>query len=441
MSRLASIVVRQTFASTVIVLCAVVAFAIIAINTTATTMRADLLRTIDTDITGLVDVMAGSGLADLQMRIGDRIALAPSEGVPALYLLADRRGMRLAGNITALPAIDAARSASAEVATATGPALLRATRLRGGLTLVVGRSLAPAIALTRHLADVLALGASITLAAAVAGGLAAAGRLGRRVARLNHAFDRFDRGDLAARANAPVGADEIALLSRHVDAHLAKIEHLFQAQRQISDDIAHELRTPLVHLDTRLLEALDRNADAAVAATLDRARADVRSVVSLFDALLDIAMAESVGGETSAGTCIDMSGVASDIVELYAASAEEVGIDFTWRIAPGIEMRGEAMQISRLIANLLDNAFKYAPPGSRVRLTVAEGPRLVVEDNGPGIASADQKTIFERFRRSIATGSGHGLGLALVRVIAVRHGLAARVEDAEPGARFVIEPA
>ena len=439
MNRLASIAVRQTLVSTVIILCAVLGFAAVAIDTTATSMRADLLRTIDTDIAGLADVMAGGGVAELRLRIGDRIALAPADDAPALYLLTDRAGVRLAGNLTDLPVIDATRSAAGEIDTAAGSAMVRATRLRGGMTLVVGRSLGPAAALTRHLERAFALTAVITLVAALAGGLAAAGRLGGRVARLNDAFDRFDRGDLAARADAPVGTDEVALLSQHVDAHLTKIEHLFRAQRQISDDIAHELRTPLVHLDTRLLEALDRNTDPAVASSLERARADVRSVVSLFDALLDIALADSAGGGVLA-TCIDLSSVASDIVELYAASAEEVGIDFAWRIAPGVTMRGEPMQISRLIANLLDNALKYVPSGSRVRLTVAPGPRLVVEDNGPGVAAADRETIFERFRRSTAAGSGHGLGLALVRVIAVRHGLAARVEDAAPGARFVIEP-
>ncbi len=441
MNRFASIAVRQTLISTAIVLCAVLAFAAVAVGTTAASMRADLLRTIDTDIAGLVDVMAGSGVADLRLRIGDRIALAPMAGAPALYLLIDSHGARLAGNLTALPPLDAARSASGEVATPTGPALLRATRLRGGLTLVVGRSLVPMEVLVRHLESVVALAAMATLATALLVGFFAAGGLSARVARLNNAFDRFDRGDLGARSGTIGGVDEVALLGQHVDAHLGRIEQLFRAQRQISDDIAHELRTPLVHLDTRLLEALDRNTDPLVATALDRARADVRSVVSLFDALLDIAMTESAGGGATPGTRLDLSEVASDLAELYAASAEEAGIDFVWRIAPGVEMRGEAMQITRLIANLLDNAFKYAPAGSRVLLTVAAGPRLMVEDNGPGIAPDDRDAIFERFRRSTAAGSGHGLGLALVRVIAVRHGLAARCEDAGPGARFIVEPA
>ena len=440
MSQIASIAVRQTLISTTIVLCAVLGFAVVAIGTTAASMRADLLRTIDTDIVGLADVMAGGGITDLRLRIDDRLALAPSGGPAALYRLTDQVGTRLAGNLGPIPPLDAARSAVGEASTPEGLALLRATRLRGGLVLVVGRSLAPLTALIAHLEWILALSALATLAAALTVGLFAAGRLGTRVARLNDAFDRFDAGDFAARAAPRRGGDELAQLGQHVDAHLDRIEQLFRAQRQISDDIAHELRTPLVHLDTRLLDALERNHDPAVAASLDRARADVRSVVSLFDALLDIAMTESAGGGMTAGTRIDLSDVASDLAELYAPSAEEAGIDFVRRIAPGVEMRGEAMQITRLIANLLDNAFKYSPSGSRVRLTVATGPRLVVEDNGPGVALADREAIFERFRRSTATGNGHGLGLALVRVIAVRHGLTARVEDAAPGARFIVEP-
>ena len=96
------------------------------------------------------------------------------------------------------------------------------------------------------------------------------------------------------------------------------------------------------------------------------------------------------------------------------------------------------MAITRMIANLLDNAFKFVPHGSRVRLTVSEGPKIVVEDNGPGIIDAERDRIFTRFYRAKATGQGHGLGLALVRIIAARHGLSSTYDDARPGARFVI---
>jgi signal transduction histidine kinase len=236
------------------------------------------------------------------------------------------------------------------------------------------------------------------------------------------------------------GGDEIARLTGHVDAHLDRIEKLLRAQREISDDIAHELRTPLVHLDSRLLKALDRNADREVGEELERARADIRSVVSLFDALLDIALAESAGGSGTLRQEIDLSEVAGDVAELYQASAEEAGITFTTRIAPDVQLRGEAMQLARLIANLLDNAFKYAPRGSRVRLSVSPGPRILVEDDGPGVPPEDAERIFQRFLRGGTKANGHGLGLALVTVIAARHGLAARVESAAPGARFVVEP-
>ncbi len=434
-----SIAVRQAVISTLVVLAAVAAFAAIAIGIVDHGARADLLRTIDTDIAGLTDINSSGGTAELQRRIADRTDLAQVEGAAPLYFLADARGERLAGNLAAMPAVDAARSQAVEIGGSDGPALVRATRFRGGLVLVVGRSLGPALALTRYLRQVFIIGWIMALLASLLIGFVSARSLARRVTVLNDTFDRFDGGDLAARARASKGRDEIALLSSHVDGHLARIEQLIEAQRQISDNIAHELRTPLVHLDSRLIEALAADPSALVAEQLVRARADIRSIVLLFDALLDIALAEDVN-RVGVHPAVDLSQLATDLAELYAASAEEAGIDFSTRIAPNVALTGEPMQVTRLLANLLDNAFKYVPAGSQVRLTVAPGPSLTIEDNGPGIAAADREVIFERFRRSAASGPGHGLGLALVKVIAARHGLSARVEDAQPGARFIVEP-
>ena len=217
------------------------------------------------------------------------------------------------------------------------------------------------------------------------------------------------------------------------------MQRLLTAQREISDNIEHELRTPLVHLDTRLLHAIDHNRDAGVADDLDGARGDIRSIVSLFDALLDLTLAEAGSDSASRGT-VDVSELAAGLADLYAASAGEAGLDFSTRIAPDVTMRGEAIALTRLIANLLDNAIKHVPAGTRVRRIVGAGPIIAVEDNGTGVAPHDREPIFRRFHRASGERNGHGLGLALVRVIAAQHGLTARVEDARPGARFIVEP-
>lgn len=433
-----SIAVRQALLSTLVTLAAMIFLAAAAGFVVERSMRTDLQRTIDADIDGLTEIMADGGPAELRRRTADRGEWRPADGVLTYYGIVDPRGVRLAGNIGVPPGIDAGRSQVAKISLGDDRVQLRATRLRGGWTLVVGRSLRGIDSLQRQLwTNFFGVGIAAVLATLVAG-FAMAMRLRGRVEALSQTFTRFERGDRTARSDTVAGDDELAQLTRHVDAHLDWADKLLAAQREISDNIAHELRTPLVHLDTRLLGALGHNEDPAVAAELHLARGNIRSIVSLFDALLDLTLAEA--GVTAAETSsFDLSEIAADLAELYTASAEEASLDFKARITPGVTMRGEGMAMTRLIANLLDNAFKYAPSGSKVRLIVVAGPRIIVEDNGAGIAPADAENIFLRFRRSAAPDTGHGLGLALVKIIAARHGLAARVEDARPGARFIVE--
>ena len=435
-----SVAVRQAVVSTIVVLLAVLGFASAVLIGAERDARADLARTIDTDITGLTDIMVQGGARELQRRIADRTDVQTSSGPSAFYRLSDAAGVQLAGNLSATPPSGGATSTILEVDNAMdGRLVIRTTRLRGGLTLAVGRSLDPLTASIAGLRWRFAWLALIAAAWSMIVGSLAARQLSRRVSRINRTFVDFDNGVAKTPAKPRRIPDEIDRLSGHVDHHLARIERLLQAQREITDNIAHELRTPLVHLDGRLLRALDLNADDEVDAALRQSRSDIRSIVALFDALLDIAMVDG-DGNADRSPQIDLSELVASIGDLYAASAEEAGLDFSTRIAPGIAIRGEAMQLTRLIANLLDNAFKYVPPGARVRLMLAEGPVIVVEDNGPGVADAQRGTIFERFHRVAGTEGGHGLGLALVSVIAARHGLIARVEDAAPGARFIVSP-
>jgi signal transduction histidine kinase len=122
---------------------------------------------------------------------------------------------------------------------------------------------------------------------------------------------------------------------------------------------------------------------------------------------------------------------------------EEAGLTLETAIAPGVTMLAERMQMTRLVSNLLDNAIKYVPHGGHVRLTLAPGPRLTVEDNGPGIPHDERERVFQRFARAALPGDkpGHGLGLALSRAIAQRHGMLLRLADVPTGTQFVLEPA
>lgn len=438
MKLFSSIALRQAAVTALVVLIAVAVLAAATLLTVDRTGRASTLQTIDSDLAGLVDVAAQGGTPELARRIADRLAVVSKSDAQAHYLLRDAGGNRLAGDMVQTPKVDAGRSASGAVRVDGEPMMVRATRLKGGVTLYVGRSLAPVERMRREIAWGLGWAGAAAVLSALFVGLMTARRMGRRAAAVNEVFRRFAAGDQQARTGARA-RDEFGELATHVDAHLAQIAQLLAVQREISSNIAHELRTPLAHLDTRLRRTLERTDDPVIAEELGRARADIRSIVSLFDALLDIALGETA--DPAARAVVDLSEIAGELVELYQASAEEAGLDFAARITPGVTLRGERMQLTRLIANLLDNAIKFVPAGAKVRLVVEEGPVITVEDTGPGVGAEDREMIFRRFGRSRSTAAGHGLGLALVKVIATRHGLEARCEDAGPGARFVVEKA
>jgi signal transduction histidine kinase len=171
---------------------------------------------------------------------------------------------------------------------------------------------------------------------------------------------------------------------------------------------------------------------------LGRARGDIRRITTMLDSLLDIAASEANRGNAEGLAPFDLSAVASDMAELYRSSIEEAGLNLVTSIAPSVTMCGEAMQIGRLLANLLDNAVKYVPAGGTISLTVQEGPRVVVSDDGPGIAAELRADVFDRFRRGRDAGqtSGHGLGLALARAIALRHDLVLTLGESSVGCRF-----
>lgn len=400
-----------------------------------------LAATIDTDVAGLADIFLTGGTGEVSRRIEDRITLLQSQGETAYYLLEAPDGRKLAGNVTRWPDLDPRISESGAIKADDGtPVFARATQLPGNLKLLVGRSLEQRDDLlgTTALA-ILAAGAAAAFLSLLAGHYAAR-RLGRRVEALNRALAAIEEGEIHLRAPGEDLPDEIGNIARHTNRMLAQIERLIAAHRSVSDHLAHELRTPLMHLDARLRTASERTLDPKMIEWLSDAREEIRGITRLLDSLLDIAGAEALKGDLRGLVEISISEIAEGVADLYEGSADELGLRFSRQIAPGVTLRGDPMQMSRLLTNLLDNAFKYVPSGGAVRLCVEHGPRIVVWDNGPGIAPADRERIFDRYwRASPGEQSGHGLGLALARAIAERHHLTIRIEDAAPGSRFILE--
>ncbi len=420
---------------------------------TATTIdrtgRATLSRAVDVDLAGLADIYASGGQVELERRIADRLALASSDGNAPHYMLADDAGARIAGDIMRWPALTANRSEAGEVRLMDDQrAQARATQLGPGLKLLVAREYGHDTELQSQLRMAFILAGTFAVLAVGLLGRWMARRLAGRIDRINHAFREQDDRSLEALAEGRDAQDEIGELTRHSAEALARLKRLVTTHRGTSDQIAHELRTPLMHLDNRLVRALKAAPDDAVRAGIADARTEIRHIIAMLESLLDIASSEARKGDPHGLTPVDFSALVTRIADLYADSAEESGHRFEVAVAPGVTIDGEEMQLTRLVTNLLDNAFKYVPPGCTVRVRLDPGPRLTIADDGPGIAPHDRERIFVRFQRGAdsppgdgaAVQQGAGLGLALARAIAERHGLGIVLSPTEQGACFVIAP-
>ena len=397
---LRSVFGRVTLSALLVSLASTLVLFLVVERIVETDGRVMLGREVDTDLAGLADIYVSSGEAELRARIADRLAMERGDSEKAYYLLADAAGRRVAGNIDHWPALASEVSEARLIRLPGGDRMFaRATLLGPDTRLIVGRSNIRARALQTRLAIAFAIAGAIVALLSLAAGHFAARRLRRRVERINHVFDAVRAGDIGVRARATGASDELAELAANTNAMLDQVERLIEAQRAVSDQTAHEIRTPLMHLDTRILKAMEGTQDSTLLRTLDQSRGEIRGVVRLLDSLLDIAGTQALRGDLRGLAEVDLSDIAETLADLYGASAEELGIGFHARITPGVMLRADPMQMMRLMSNLLDNAFKYVPSGGSVALILSPGPRIIVQDDGPGIPAADRTRIFERYVR------------------------------------------
>lgn len=413
------------------------------------TIRAEqeqaLARAVDIDLAGLVDIYATGGEGELRRRIADRLALAPAGSETPHYLLLDRDAGRLAGDLDELPPLDPAVSEAGPVALDDGAtAFGRATRLSPDLDLVVARENTTQRKLLADVRQSFLIGglAAVLLVAGI--GWLAAQRLKRRIARINAAFRDPQSDNLSQDTTSPqTRGDEIDELMQHTAQLLARQLRLATSYRDMSDQLAHEIRTPLMHLDTRLVKALGTDPAPELAERLVEARAEIKRLVRTLESLLDISASNARRGDPHGLAKVDLSTIAQRICELYADTADESGHRFEWFAPDGIVVDGEESSLARLITNLLDNAFKYVPPGGAISFALEPGPVIDVTDDGPGVPEHARERIFNRFHR-VARGEsesiGSGLGLALARAIAERHGWKLVLLPSANGAHFHVSP-
>lgn len=390
------------------------------------------------DLSGLGALYEQRRIIALRQAIEYRATAATGE---EMLVLLDRAGVVLAGAREGWPEGVATTGEgfgleATEIIEAGGVRWLAVARdLPGGFPLLVARSLRPmdeTLAALRR--GMLGLFAALLVAGGAVGWFAARSVM-RRIGRVNDLADRVAEGALDARLPGPRSDDEFGLLETHVHAMLDRIQNLNRATHRLSDTIAHELRTPL----NRMLQKLNRiEGQEDLTAEL---KAEMRQAVRMFDSLLDISRAEADQGTGGGLVPVDLSSVCAEVWELYEPLAEDKGLLVGAQVAPGLLVLGDRNLIAQLLANLLDNAIKYCAAGDRLQLVLeAAGDRhlLRVSDSGPGLPEAMRGEAFERFVRAERDRGtpGHGLGLALVRAIAARHG--ARLVLAE-GRGFSLE--
>lgn len=377
----------------------------------------------------------------LRQAIDYRAAAATGD---EMLLLQDRGGTILAGTHPdwpqSLPVLGDGFSAdAAQVFDEAGQRWLGVARiLPGGFPLLVARSLSAMEATLAALRRaILGLTAGMLAAGGVVGWVAARKIMGR-ITRINALADRVAAGALDARLPGPRAADEFGLLETHVHAMLDRIEALNRATHRLSDSIAHELRTPL----NRMAQKLSRLQGQDDLVT--DLREEMRKATRVFDALLDISRAEADQGFGGGLMPVDLSTLCAEMAELYEALAEDKGLTLLPEIAGGQQILGDRTLIGQMLANLLDNSVKYCASGDSIHLVLhptGSTVKLTIRDTGPGLPEDVKSEAFERFTRAERDRAhpGHGLGLALVRAIATRHGARLSTPDVEKGFELQID--
>ncbi len=319
--------------------------------------------------------------------------------------------------------------------------------LDNGFRLAVGDELGPKEDIRRAFLYALGWALLAFLILTLAGGVLLSSVFLRRVDAVVRTVEAIIEGDLNSRVPLRGTYDNFDRLSASLNRMLDRIQLLMESLSQVSNDIAHALRTPLGRLRQKLEEArASSRVNAKAARMIDAALIETDNILETFSALLRIAQIES--GTRTAGFCeLDLSALFETISEAYSAGAEDQGKTLTTNIAPSIRYWGDRDLLSEMVANIIDNAIRHTPQGSHIEVSLADrGSQLMasVSDNGPGVPEGARASILRRFYRldSSINTPGVGLGLPLVAAVAELHGMRLTVGDNAPGlsVTIVFEP-
>jgi signal transduction histidine kinase len=404
--------------------------------------RSEILQADAQRLTDVYRRDGGEGLknfieARLKMQIaGDRI-----------LLLTDSSLRPLTGNIPLWPRSLAAVPGNYRVRIDTGERGVQDTLVHvaqlGDYYLVVGRDNKLFAPLERRFWYGLAAAIAVLSIAGLLVGLITRRALMSRVYSIGRTVQAIIHGDLTHRLPTNLSDDELNTLARTINGLLEQIEQLVHGVRNVSNSIAHDLRTPLAELRSRLEElALMRPSPDTTFAEIDGAVADVDRVIRIFDALLRLAEIDA-GLRRSGFVALDLVDLAATAVEFYAPAAELKNIRLSLHAGTPLKVWGDPILLAQALSNLIDNALKYAPESGLIDVTIRRRADALAEisvtDNGPGIRDSEKVKVIERFYRGDASRGtpGVGLGLSLVQAVAKLHGSALELADRSPGLSVV----
>lgn len=413
-----------------------------------------ITATVNGEVNGLSEQYGQGGLRRL-VTVVDVRSRRPGS---SLYLVTTPSGEGLAGNVGSLEpgVLDRPGWLETNYHRLESPegadhrALVRVVQLPGGFHLLVGRDLDERERLFGIIVNAGQWSLALVIVLGLVGGFFVSRRVLSRIDAMTGTAQTIMAGDLSGRLPVAGTGDELDRLADNVNAMLDRIEALMRGLKEVSDNIAHDLKTPLTRLRNRCEQALrGAKGEASYRAALESTIAESDDLIRTFDALLMIARAES-GQARDNMTEFDASEIARDVGELYEPVADEKGIALKIDAPAAAPVRGNRELVSQALANLIDNAIKYAGPNGKINGIPAEivvkagdeGERITlsVADRGPGIPDADRGRVVERFVRLEQSRSepGSGLGLSLASAVARLHGGELTLEDNRPGLRTTI---
>lgn len=423
----------------------VLVLGIVVFWSTRSGLQEQVRRRIEAEIVLLQDDLRMKGLDYLVATVQERTRAAANLD----YFLVDSAGKRLAGDLPIVSDrvgwvdIDSGQDATGEQSGENERVRALIVQLDGGFKLGVGEDVEQVGEIEDMFLSALASALGTVLVLGIGGGLLLGAGFLRRVDAITRTAEAIIAGDLSRRIERTGSGDDFDRLSATLNTMLDRIAGLMENLRQVSNDVAHDLRTPLSRLRQGLEEAEARNLTAAdYKRVVERARDEADVLLGTFSALLRIAQIEA-GAQRSAFRRVDIADVMRTIADAYGPVLEDGGRSFQSDIAPVSPITGDRELLVQLFANLVENALRHTPVGSHIVVNLRDGPTGVVaevSDDGPGIMEKERTRVFQRFYRleTSRTTPGDGLGLSLVAAIADLHHASIELLDNEPGLRILI---